>query len=380
MTGLRGLVLAGLMSSYLVPALGADGSWAHLPMALLPTNAPQTEAEKERGKEQGRALPTPEPLQPTLDVALPHYLPRGDLHLTGKFTAAASDVLPGLVRRWIEQFRQYYPGVDIELAPPYAGSVGAKELIKQNLDFVFVSRELKPDDIGEFQARFGYPPLSVPISGGSYRHYGFLDAIGFFVHPENPLAQLSFEQLDAIFSSTRHHGGKALQRWGELGLKGAWADKPIHAFGVKPWNGFEEFVRQRVLSVGAQRGEWSPAVKFDPVVFPIAARVGADRYGIGYAGLAYVDAPVRLLALAPTADGPFVTPSYDNVALARYPLSRLIFFNVNKKPGEPLPAAVEEFLRFVLSQAGQQTVLDQAIFLPLRARQANASRALLNLR
>jgi len=338
------------------------------------TVTPLSEAEKERGRSQGRALPVPELLQPALDAQIPSYQPRKDLRLSGSFTAAASDVLPSLVELWLKRFREYYPDVSIQVKPPYAGSLGTIELVKEKLDFVFVSRELKPEDISSFSAKFGYGPLSVPISGGAWRHYGFLDAIAVIVHKDNPLERVSYEQLDAIFSSTRHRGGAAITNWGQLGLKGEWANKPVHSYGIKPWNGFEEFVRQRVLSTEDKRGEWNEAVRFDPVVFPLAARVAADPLAIGYTGLAYVDAGVRVLAVSTTAKGPALAPTYENVARADYPLSRLIFFNTNSAPGKPINPVIEELLRFILSREGQQLVLDHQIFLPLRNSQVVTSR------
>jgi len=346
----------------------------------LPSNHPQTDAEAEAGQKTGRKLPTPEILQPKLDPALPAYQPRASSELSGHFKAAASDVLPGLVRTWIAQFQKLYPSVNIELDPPYAGSLGAKELVAGRLDLAFVSRELRPDDITDFRAKFAYDPLSVPISGGSYRHYGFLDAVSFFVHKDNPLERISFGQLDAILSSTRHRGGQPIATWGQLGLKGEWADQPVHIYGIQPWNGFEEFVRQRVLSLPGKRGEWRDGIHYDKVVFPIARQVAEDRYGIGYSGLAYLDAGVKMLALAADGSGPYYAPTYENVALAVYPLSRLIYLNLNKAPGKPLAPAVEEFLRFILSKQGQQIVLDQALYMPLRAWQAESSGALLERR
>jgi phosphate transport system substrate-binding protein len=347
--------------------------WVTPPRA---TNKPQTDAEAAAGRASGRKLPTPEVLQPMLDSSLQPYRPQADRKLTAKFKAASSDVLPGLAAKWIEAFHTYYPGVEIEVAPPYAGSLGAQELVKGNLDLVFVSRELRPDDITGFRAAFHYDPLSVPICGGTYRHFGFLDAIGVFVHKDNPLEKLTFAQLDGMLSSTHHRGSPALTKWGDLGLTGEWADKPIHAYGVQPWNGFEEFVRQRVLSVPGKRGEWRDGITFDKVVFPLAGRVAADRYGIGYAGLAYVDAPVKLLALSPEGGEAF-PPTYENVAAAAYPLSRLVFLNFNRDPAKPVNSALKEFLRFVLSREGQKIVLDQAIYLPLREPQAARGRALL---
>jgi len=148
-------------------------------------------------------------------------------------------------------------------------------------------------------------------------------------------------------------------------------------YAIQPWNGFEEFIRQRVLSPGTTRGEWRADLLYDKLVFPLAARVSNDRYGIGYSGLAYIDAPVKMLPLAVGPAEIAIAPTYENVAQARYPLSRLIYFNVNKAPGKPIPLALEAFLQFVLSREGQQIVLDHAIFLPLRAGQAAHSKALL---
>lgn len=344
--------------------------------APLKTNVPQTEEEKEAGKRQGRTLPRPELLQPTVDAALPAYVP-GKTRLTGSFSGGSSDVLVDLVGRWFERFRQYHPKVELSIRQPFAGSLGTKELIKDAADFVFVSRELKPEDLSEFDARFGYAPTSIPISGGSYRHYGFLDAMGFFVHPDNPIGQLSYEQIDAIFSNTRHRGGAPITTWGQLGLTGEWADKPIHVHAIKPWNGFEEFIRQRILDHGGKRGEWREDLHYEKLVFPLATQVASDRYALGYSGLAYIDAPVRMLSLVQETGGEAVSPSYENVATARYPLGRLVYFNVNKAPGKPLPPALEEFLRFVLSREGQAVVREQGVFLPLREFQAAQGRAAL---
>jgi phosphate transport system substrate-binding protein len=343
----------------------------------VPTNQPQTDEVKAANRQRGRKTPEPEILQPTLDPALPDYQPRTDIALSGRFTGAASDVLPSLVELWIEGFKVHHPGVSLDVSPPYAGSVGTKELIQGNVDFVFVSRELKPEDIEEFSAEFGYGPLSVPICGGSYRHYGFLDAMGFFVHEDNPLERISLGQIDAIFSTTRHRGGEPITTWGQLGLTGEWTDAPIHTYGIKPWNGFEEFVRQRVLSQGGKRGEWRDDIRFDKLVFPVAGRVAGDRLGIGYSGLAFIDAGVRMLPLGKTEAGPFHAPTYENVARASYPLSRLIYFNTNKTPGEPLEPVFEELLRFILSRQGQLLVLQHAIYFPLRSWQVEESRAIM---
>ncbi|MDE2347457.1 MAG: substrate-binding domain-containing protein, partial [Gammaproteobacteria bacterium] len=237
----------------------------------------------------------------------------------------------------------------------------------------FVSRELRPIDLAAFEKHFGHAPLSVPVCGGTWRHFGFLDAVGVIVNPANPIAGLSFTQLDAILSSTRWRGGAPITTWGELGLTGAWANRPIHVYGVRPWNGFEEFVRERVLGTPGHRGEWRDGIRYSPTVFPIAAQVASDPDGLGYSGLAFLDASVKLVPLQRDPGGPFVPPTYGAVASAAYPLSRLVYLNLDRKPGQALAPALEQFLRFIVSRDGQQLVLDQGIYLPLRAAQARTS-------
>ncbi len=346
---------------------------------VLPANAElprRSDEEKQRGMQEGRTLPRPEFLQPPLDSALMPFIPALDSAVEATFVGGASDILPGLVLRWIEAFNTHYPNVDIEIGTPYAGSLGMLEVIEGDYDFVFVSRELKPTDISSFTERYGYPPLSVAVSGGSYRHYGFLDAIGFFVHPDNPVEKLSFEQIDRMFSSTRHRGGQPIGTWGDLGLGGEWAEREINLYGIAPWNGFEEFVRQRVLNYGNARGEWRDDIAFSKTAFAVAGQVAADRAGIGYSGLAYVTAGVKVLPLAQTGKtNGYIAPSYERVADATYPLSRLIYFNTNRLPDTPMDPVIQEFIRFILSEEGQQHILEHAIFLPLRGTQADASLA-----
>lgn len=350
-------VQAGEMVEWLQPSVG------ELPL--------RSEEEKQAGMQVGRELPVPEFLQPRLDAGLARFKPALAGDVTAEFTGGASDVLPGLVHAWIEAFNAYYPNVRIDIAKPYAGSLGMLEVIEGTYDFVFVSRELKPTDISSFNEKFGFDPTSIAVSGGTYRHYGFLDAIGFFVHKDNPLDRLSLEQIDRLFSSTRHRGGEAIVTWGQLGLEGEWKARPVHVYGIEPWNGFEEFVRQRALDFDGKRGEWREDVRFSHTAFPVSGQVADDPLGIGYTGLAYLARGVKMLPISTTGEvGSFQAPSYENVAMATYPLSRLVYFNLNKEPGKSLPPVLEEFVRFILSEAGQQVVLDQAVYLPLRGWQA----------
>ena len=348
-------------------ALGAQTGPAATVTWQLPvqqTHPAQTKAQDAFGMEHGRPPPPPELLQPSLDPTLAKFEPRHGASFGGTLRLMGSDVLPALVRAWARGFTRLYPAVHVVFGPPFEGSDAAKALLAGNIDIAFVSRELKPTDVAAFQAKYRYAPTSVPVSGGSWRQYGFLDAVAIIVNPANPVQQLSLEQLDAAFSSSHLRGDQPAVTWGQLGATGEWASRPVHVYAIKPWNGFEEFVRQRVLNSHGRRGQWRSGIHLDPTVFPLARRVAADPDAIGYTGLAFVDAPVKVLAVG-EGEGA-VSPSYTEVALARYPLSRVVYANVNRRPGEELPPLEREFLRFILSRQGQEVVRDEGVFVPLR--------------
>lgn len=369
--------LAAVAGIHPAAASGGPPPTVQWQLPVATRQPPQTPAQKLAGKSEGRELPAAETLQPTLDPRLPIFQPRYGEALRGSIRIKSSDILPGLVRAWVHAFGRFYPNVRIEFGPPYEGSHAAQELIGGKLTIAMVSRELKPTDVRQFARRYGYAPTSVPVSGGSYRHFGFLDAVAVVVNPQNPVDRLSKRQLDAVFSASHLRGDKAATTWGQLGATGAWKDRPVHVYAIKPWNGFEEFFRQRILDAGGKRGVWRGHIHLAATVFPVAGQVAADPDGIGYTGLAFIDKPVKVLAVG---SGPKAcAPTYTNVALARYPLSRLIYANVNRKPGTRLDPAVAEFLRFILSRQGQSAVLDEGIFLPLRAFQAKAARDIAGL-
>jgi len=329
-----------------------------------PAHAVQTRAQDLAGMRVGRPLPRPEVLQPTLDPRLERFTPRYARTLSGTLRLMCSDTMPVLVRAWLRSFAHYYPEVHVVFGPPFEGNEAATALRQGRIEIAFVSRELKPTDVLSFQAKYGYRPTSIPVSGGSWRHFGFLDAVAVIVNPRNPVKRLTLKQLDAIFSRSHLRGDRAAVTWGAVGARGAWASRPIHVYGIKPWNGFEEFVRERVLDRGMTRGHWRRDIRFSRTVFPIARRVASDPDGIGYTGLSFVDAGVKILALGQGADA--VSPTYTNVALARYPLSRVIYANVNLRPGAQLAPVVKEFLRLILSRPGQRDVRREGVFVPLR--------------
>jgi phosphate transport system substrate-binding protein len=317
-----------------------------------------------------RQRPAPEPLyNAKVDPSLPVYRPSGAV--SGSLKGICSETFPDLMKLWIDGFRKHQPSVAIDVAPT-GGGVGSKALAEGQVDFAAVTREISPADEELFAKHYGYKPLEIAVVGGSYRSYGFTDALTFFVHKDNPIDHLSFEQLDAIYSKTRRRGGKApIVTWGQAGLRNEWADRPIHAWGVQPWNGFEQFIRLRVL----KGGEWRDDLNTEKLVIPLPDRVAADRLAIAYAGIAYLkpDVAVKRIAISESASGPFLKGTFDEVAAQTYPLARVMYFYLNRPKGKSVDPKLVEFLRFILSRDGQQAAVQDAIYTPLPLRLARAS-------
>jgi len=200
------------------------------------------------------------------------------------------------------------------------------------------------------------------VAGGSYRTPGKTHAIAFFVNEQNPIRQLSFSQIEAIYSTT----GK-LTKWGDVGATGEWADKPIHLWGLIRPNGIAHFLQDRVL----KGGEWKSGIEERTTVGSLAALdatnmgVAKDPYAINYAGFGNAMPGVKTVALAARDGGPYYQGTFQEVLEQQYPLSRVIYIYINKAPGKPIDPNVREFLRFALSAAGQEDVVKEGIFLPL---------------
>ena len=126
-------------------------------------------------------------------------------------------------------------------------------------DIVFIGREPYAPEIEAFEARYGYKPTGFKITSGSFATQHKTFALMVYVHTDNPLASLSLAQLDAIYGVERRQGAReAVTTWGQLGLAGAWATRPIHVYGYSFETGMANFFRATVLR-DSQR--WTPRLK-----------------------------------------------------------------------------------------------------------------------
>ena len=127
------------------------------------------------------------------------------------------------------------------------------------------------------------------------------------------------------------------------------------------------------MDVGERRGAWRDFGAADGGDAIVSDRVAADPYAIGFTGMGHLVAGTKTVALAAEAGAAYYEASYENVARADFPLSRVFYLVVAKKPGQPLAPALAAFARFLLSRDGQRVLLDQGVFIPLRASQAAQS-------
>lgn len=352
-------IATALVAAVLVPAVSGA--------------VPPPDPEWERS---GRPLPEPRFLQPRLDDRLPHYPARPATPLNGRLRVRATAILADLVTRWKEAFEERYPGVKIEVLQPYAAFDDAMvgTLVSGQASAAFISGERSEKSEAAFRARKGYPLTQVAVCGGSYNHFGFMDAGAVIVNRSNPLTEISQEQIDAIFSASPGPGGASITTWGELGLTGEWANAPVRAWRLST-GALEAFMRSRLIDEG---DNWRADLKVGQSVGEIQAEVQFDRYAIGTNKLAYMLPTTKALAIRARNDGPTHGADYESVARGLYPLGRVIDLYLDLPPGKASRPIEVEFARFVLSREGQQIVVNQGVFLPLRADAVAQSRAALD--
>jgi phosphate transport system substrate-binding protein len=283
-----------------------------------------------------------------VDQSLGNYEPVSGV--SGNLTSIGSDTLNNLMTLWSEGFRSFYPNVAIQIQGAGSGTA-PPALVEGTAQFGPMSRPMRGSEIEEFEARFGYEPT--PIRGA-------IDALGVFVHRDNPIECLSLQEVDAIFSSTRAGGADAaITTWGEAGLTGEWADRPIAMYGRNSASGTYGYFREVALF----GGDYSPEVREQPGSSTVIQGVASDINGIGYSGIGYATADVKAIQIR-ADDGTCYAPEGEAAATGLYPLARFLYVYVNKDPNQDLEPLRAEFIRYVYSIEGQNDVV-RAGFFPL---------------
>jgi phosphate transport system substrate-binding protein len=284
---------------------------------------------------------TPSPAFAQVDPAVKPY--QSVSGISGNLNSIGSDTLNNLMTFWAEAFRKLYPNVNIQIegkgsatAPP-ALTAGTAQLAP-------MSRAMKPEEEDAFEKKHGCKPTRYTVA---------LDCLAVYVHRDNPIQSLSLVQLDGIFSKTRASGADDLLTWGQVGLTGDWKPLPFSVYGRNSASGTYAFFKEHVLL----KGDYRDIVKEQPGSAAVVNGVANDRAGIGYSGIGYKTSEVRVVPLSKTAEDKAAEPTFPNALAGKYPLGRALYIYVNQKPGQPPDPVVREFLKFVLSNEGQQVVI-----------------------
>jgi phosphate transport system substrate-binding protein len=288
-------------------------------------------------------------LKPSLDEEVPEYSPSKGI--SGTITVSGSNTMKTILEKWQTKLANLHPGLVMTLQSEGSRS-GADLLVSGKAEIVAMSRSMTGEEIQQFTAQLGYPPTAIPVA---------VDALAVFVHKDNPLEQITLQQLDAIFSSERRRGGtESLDRWGQLGVSGAWGRAPINIHVRDAVSGTSQFFNDLVSLGGTHKN----SVIVEPGAASVVAAIMKDRYGIGYSGIGYRTSLVKPLRVAAKEGEPFVEATFDTATNGTYPLRRLLYLYVNQPPKTPPSPLVSELIQFAASQDGQQAVV-KAGFYPL---------------
>ena len=267
--------------------------------------------------------------------------------ISGNLSSVGSDTLNNLMTLWSEKFKQFYPNINIQVEGK-GSSTAPPALISATAQLGPMSRAMKQKELDAFESKFGYKPTPVRVA---------VDALAVFVNKDNPIKGLNLKQVDSLFSKSRRRGHKEVETWGDLGVTGNWASRPISAYGRNSASGTYGFFKKLVM----KKGDYKDEVKEQPGSASVVQSVSVDPFSAGYSGIGYKTASVRALPLAETGTN-FVEPSAQNALAGEYPLARFLYIYVNKAPGKPLDPLTQEFVKMILSKEGQQVVVKGGYF------------------
>jgi phosphate transport system substrate-binding protein len=269
--------------------------------------------------------------------------------VSGNLSSVGSDTLNNLMTLWAETFSKFYPNVKIQIEGK-GSTTAPPALISGTAQLGPMSRPMRGTEIDQFEKKFGYKPTPIRTS---------VDALAVFVNKDNPLKCLTMEQVDAIFSKSRRYGYKEdITTWGQLGLTGDWANRPVSLYGRNSASGTYGFFKEHAL----KNGDYKDEVKEQPGSASVVQGVTVDRYAIGYSGIGYATAGVRAVPIAEKEGASCVEATADNSYAGTYPLARFLYVYINKAPAKSLDPLTHEFVKLMVSKEGQEVVVKDGYF------------------
>ena len=304
--------------------------------------------------------------------------------------------LGGVLASWEEGFRKLHPDIRFEDHLP-TSDAAIPALVTGVTDLAPDGGEATLTETLSFFETYGYHLTDITVATGAFDVEGRSNGIVVFVNAHNPITKLTIEQLDGIFGAERTAGMRGfkwtlsdgrgpeqnIRTWGQLGLTGEWADKPIQTYGHAP-SGTARYFQWKVLKNG---DKWNPnyreyvetgskmiADEDHPqqlmgLRHMLQDELARDRFGIAWSVMPQAKSVsgIKPIALAERDGGPFVMPNESSFQDRSYPLVRNIYIYLNRAPGQVLDPKLHEFLRYVLSREGQKIVARNGNYLPLTA-------------
>ena len=275
------------------------------------------------------------------------------------------DYIQTLLTAWQDGFRKSHSGVDFEdTLYGNASAIGA--LFTGVADLALLDREASFIEKDAYQQGTGYDPFAIPVAHGSVSIPHHAPALVIYVNRSNPLTHLSLQQVDGIFDADHRLGNRSYKTWGDLGLTGEWAAKPIQRYSYAIQTAEVQFFERAALK-GSQKFSCcltlfsaKPGLTAEQ---QMAAAVAKDKYGLALSSL---PAPgLKAIPLSATEDVPPVLPTPETISAGTYPLARTVYLYANRKPRSPLPPKVAAFLDYIVSPEGQAIVACSGGYLPL---------------
>ncbi len=252
-----------------------------------------------------------------------------------------SDTIVNLALAWAETYQAEHSDVRISVTGGGSGT-GIAALINNTVDLANASRKIKEEEIEEARSK-GIEPVE---------HIIARDAIAVVVNPENPVNELTLQQIADIYS------GKTTN-WIEVGGE----DRPIVKLSRETNSGTHVYFLETVLRLG--NSEDKTLFSMDTLLLPssegIISEVRDNPNAIGYDGLGYVPDDLKMIAIAKEAGGSYVLPSIETVNDKSYAIARDLYMYTNGEPS----GAVREYLDWILSDEAQQIVADLG-FVPVK--------------
>jgi len=298
-----------------------------------------------------------------VDASMPSYKPTG-ANLTGELNIVGAVAMKKAIEIWTQEFNKLYPNIHFHLNLR-GSSTAAAPLVTGISQIAPMGRELWDCELVQFKHTWGYLPLRVEVSRGSYNVSQRSQILAVYVNKDNPIEKLTLAQVDAIFSKSRLRGYKErVETWGQLGLAGDLAQQPIHPYSLSDDStGVAEWFRSRVLL----NGKFRDAVDDVPSPQELMKRLSEDRSAIGFTGISYLGPNIKVVPIAEDDAGPFSSGSLADVLSGKYPLTRFMYVYLKQPPDQAMDPVIKEFLTYVLSKQGQEAQAKQGELLPLPA-------------